>query len=291
LVGANEFYPRQRNGAADNPEIGGDGHPYTVEIRTKPKESPKEVAEEIQRILKTHFHEVPAEVCWRAGSYFKGKTLGGHIHFGGIALEDTLVEALDGVLAQVLTLLEDPQEAMQRRATQYGALGDIRVKGWGFEYRTLASFIVSPEIATGVYTLAKAVVVEELAADSMSLRKLRGKRLKILTDINRNQYIKADRGYFYDKLPEIWEIISRYGYFFTDEGRPLWKNVALLRHIAMNYPSWHTDRDLLHRWKVRKKTPAAYAKHFKDKKEKLPKEGVLHGDEALEILARNRRQG
>jgi hypothetical protein len=92
----------------------------------------------------------------------------------------------------------------------------------------------------------------------------------------------------HERLPVLWDIIPRYRYFFSDEGRPLWQNVALLRHVAVNYPNWHTDKDILHRWKLRKTTPKAYRDHGLIRKEPLPAEGVLNADEALELLARNR---
>lgn len=288
LVNCNDYFPRQNNHRHDNPELGGDGHPWTAEIRPPPKETPRGVVAEMKRIFRMHKDALPGNVTWRAGSYFKGKTLGGHIHFGDVVVEENIISALDGVLGQMFTVLEDATEAKQRRATEYGKLGDVRVKPWGFEWRTPASFIVSPEISLGVFALAKACVLEEVNSDPMSIIRLRGKRLRALNDIDRNRYINADRNYVLNRVATIWEIVSRYRYFFTEEGRPLWQNVALLRHVALNYPSWHTDRDILHRWKIRKKTPAAYKKHFNDRKERLPEEGVIDANDAVEMLRARR---
>jgi len=285
LVSADIYYPRQNNGRHDNPEIGGDGHPKTVEIRTSPKSSPKEVVGEIKRIFTAHKDDIPREYAWRAGSFCAGKSLGGHIHFGDIRVEDGIITALDGIIGQVVTLLEDTQEAKQRRATEYGKRGDIRVKPWGFEYRTPASWIVSPEISLGVLALAKACVQEELAQDAMCIRYLTGNRLQAVANIDRHSFMSVDKSYFLEKLPVLWDVISRYRYFFTEEGRPLWRNVALLKHIALNYPSWHTEKDLLHRWKVVRRTPSAYLEHFKDKKEKLPPDGILNAEAVVNMLA------
>ena len=287
LVRADLYYPRQVNGASDNPEIGGDGHPQTVELRPPPRESPAEVAKEIRRILLTHHTDVPDNVAWRAGSFCEGKTLGGHIHFGDVPLLDNILVVLDGVLAQIVICLEDELECKQRRASQYGRLTDIREKRWGFEYRTLSSFIVSPEISIGILALAKACVLEELDNGPMSLSRLSGQNLQTLTKINRNKFISGDKSHFLEKLPALWEIVSRYRYWSVQEGRPLWKNVALLRHIATKYPDWHTEEDMLFRWHVRRQTPEAYKKRFQNEKLKqpiLPPEGRVNADELMDLL-------
>jgi len=288
LVRADTYYPRQVNGGRNNPEIGGDGHPQTVEIRPRAKENPAALVKEISRILRDHYLDVPGEIAWRAGSFCEGKTLGGHIHFGGgVPLNDYILVALDGVLAQTVICLEDEKEAKQRRASTYGKLSDIRTKHWGFEYRTLSSFIVSPELSLGVYALAKACVLEELENGPMSIRKLKGERLKSLVQINRTYFKDANKKHFIAKLPTIWEVLSRYRYWFSKEGKPLWKNVSLLQYVATNYSSWHTEHDLLHRWKIRDNTPEAYTRRFKDKKTRqpvIPVEGQLDAEEVFNAL-------
>jgi len=288
LVRADEYYARQVNGGTHNPEIGGDGHPQTVEIRPSPKETPVEIVTEIRRILLAHHKDVPKEVAWRAGSFCEGKALGGHIHFGGgVVLQDHLLAALDGVVAQTVLCLEDEKEAKQRRSSQYGRLSDIRTKNWGFEYRTLSSFIVSPEITLGIFALTKACVLEELHEGPMSVSKLRGQHLRTIADIDRRKFLNGDKTHFLNRLPQVWTILSRYRYWFSDEGRAMWKNVALLKHVALNYPCWHTEHDMLHRWKIRKSTPTAYKERFKDQKARkpiIPVTGRLDAEDALGLL-------
>lgn len=56
-------------------------------------------------------------------------------------------------MALPLALLEDKRAA--RRRPYYGNLGDFRRQSYGgFEYRTLPSFLISPQLAKGVIGMA-----------------------------------------------------------------------------------------------------------------------------------------
>lgn len=290
LIAASDYFPAQDNNSHNNPEIGGDGHPATVELRPPPRTSPSEVVGEISRILAENWQVVPAGLAWRAGSHCEGKTLGGHLHFGAdpgadpLRIQDNILTALDGVLAQFMSLLEDPTEALMRRATRYGKPSDVRDKPWGFEYRTPASFIVSPEISIGVLALGKAILHEEFIEGPSSIQNLRGSRFRAVYDIDRARFRAADRGYFQGKLDILWGIIRGYRYFFTEEGRPLWRNVALLYHIATNYPSWNSGSDILDRWGIRSPTPKAHNRQFTNREAHVPPAGHLDVQDLANLL-------
>lgn len=82
-----------------------------------------------------------------------GFPLGGHLHFSGVSLNGALLRALDNYLALPLALLEDKRAT--RRRPHYGNLGDFRRQSYGgFEYRTLPSFLISPQLAKGVIGMA-----------------------------------------------------------------------------------------------------------------------------------------
>lgn len=71
--------------------------------------------------------------------------------------------------------------------------------------------------------------------------------------------MRGETTHFKEKFPTMWdEVIRKYRYWFTPEGKEYWKNIALLRHIINNYPNWHNHRDILHRWGVRDFTPPSY---------------------------------
>jgi hypothetical protein len=62
-------------------------------------------------------------------------------------------------------MIENPRSASLRRK-RYGNLADFRIKKYGgFEYRTLGSWLVSPEITRGVLCLAKITISHYLELD------------------------------------------------------------------------------------------------------------------------------
>lgn len=253
-------FPRQGGHNGQNPEIGADGHPHIAEMRPPPASSPVDLTNNIKDILERNWKKVPEEAIWKAGSWVAEKPIGGHIHFGNITNNDaSLIEYLDGIMAQTVILLEDSMEARKRRAGAYGKLSDVRTKAWGFEYRTLPSFILSPPITIGVLALAKAAALEHLTSGTVSLSKLKSSIIKSITKIDQIKFVNADRSYFSERFELIWlNVIKHFRYWHTDEGKLLWKNAALLRHIANNHPNWHNERDLLQRWGIRNKTREGY---------------------------------
>lgn len=248
--------PRQIPGG-NNPEMGADGHPHIAEIRPHQDTSPVQLVENIRLIMERHKKEVPKSAVWRAGSWVEGKPIGGHIHFSGaLPLTDPLITGLDGVLAQMIILIEDTNEARKRRAGAYGRLADVRNKNWGFEYRTLPSFILSPPITLGVFALAKAVAYEEMMEGPHSVQKLKPGALKAIMHIEDIPFRNADRAYFLPRIETFWDkAVRKYLYWRTNEGKILWKNASLLRHIARKHPNWHNGRGLLHRWGIVQETP------------------------------------
>jgi len=277
LVSAGDYLPRQvRNGK--NPPLGADGHPYTAEIRPDPAQTPKELVANIKKILKDNQDKIPGGVAWQAGSFVMDKSIGGHIHFGNTgSLQDqqAFVDLLDGVMLQFIILMEDEVGARKRRSSDYGQLGDCRSKGYGhFEYRPLPSWIVSEQISLGVVALAKALLFETLEEGPHTIKKLKGELFKDVSKIDRQAFRTCNKSYFYSKFDNIYKLIRRLLYWQTDEGKELWKNVALLKHIIKNYPDWHNDKDILDRWGIRK-TPKTY------KFERIVQKPVIQLDEVV----------
>lgn len=129
-------------------------HPL-VEIRPEPAENPTQLLDHIRSgLIQAQQMIADDSLEWLAGGMpVKGIPLGGHIHFSGIWLHSNLVRKLDNYLTLPVALLED--EASHQRRPLYGYLGDCRLKPHGgFEYRTLPSWLLSPQIAFGVISLA-----------------------------------------------------------------------------------------------------------------------------------------
>ncbi len=133
-------------------------HPL-VELRPKPSVEPIDVYADMYRTLKRAAEKIFAtDLQWIAGGMpFTGYPIGGHIHFSGVPLTFSLIRKLDAYLCLPLCMLED--EGCRKRRPRYGFLGDFRQKDHGgFEYRTLPSWLVTPQITKAVLILAKLVV-------------------------------------------------------------------------------------------------------------------------------------
>lgn len=163
MVMASRFFPKSGPVGCDARFVRGTvtGHPLG-ELRPEPSYSPIELTDNIRNTMNRALRQAPyTNVHWLAGSMpFSRFPIGGHIHFGGVPLSGQLLRALDNYLAVPLMLIEDPATARRRRK-KYGYLGDFRVKNHGgFEYRTPASWLVSPRVATAALCLAKVIASE-----------------------------------------------------------------------------------------------------------------------------------
>ncbi|MBY9082016.1 hypothetical protein KIH86_16595 [Paenibacillus sp. HN-1] len=130
-----------------------------AELRPGPRAAPRALMAQLRSAAMLADRLIPGPgIGWRAGGMpLRGWALGGHLHFSGVVLTAPLLRALDNYLALPVALLED--ERASGRRPRYGTLGDFRLQPHGgFEYRTLPSFLVSPDIARGVIALAHLIV-------------------------------------------------------------------------------------------------------------------------------------
>jgi hypothetical protein len=126
-----------------------------AELRPAPSGDPARLLAHLRHAFAAATRQIADRtLIWQAGGMPQpGFPLGGHLHFSGVPLNGSLLRALDNYLALPLALLEDARAA--RRRPHYGNLGDFRRQPYGgFEYRTLPSFLVSPQLAKGVIGMA-----------------------------------------------------------------------------------------------------------------------------------------
>ncbi|WDM20151.1 putative amidoligase domain-containing protein [Paenibacillus polymyxa] len=126
-----------------------------AELRPAPSGDPARLLMHLRQAFATAARRIADRtLIWQAGGMPQsGFPLGGHLHFSGVSLNGALLRALDNYLALPLALLEDKRAA--RRRPHYGNLGDFRRQSYGgFEYRTLPSFLISPQLAKGVIGMA-----------------------------------------------------------------------------------------------------------------------------------------
>lgn len=161
--------------AGDATELGPDGSGRPVEVRPAPSENPIQVVANIRQVLRRGANKFPDlyRFKWKAGSIACTDPIGGHIHFGHPELKastklcDDITRLLNKTLTPIGVLIEDVEEARFRRlGTHYGSIEEspCRHQPWGFEYRVLASWLVSPRVAGGVLSIAKALV-EDIVND------------------------------------------------------------------------------------------------------------------------------
>ena len=112
----------------------------------------KELYQSLNVMLKVKANEYKV---FAGGGNRHNFSLGGHIHFN-MPSHVGLTQLLDDFVGTPLKSLEGATRPARR---DYGRLGDVRSKPWGFEYRTPPSFIGKPDLLAGVvavsYCLAK----------------------------------------------------------------------------------------------------------------------------------------
>lgn len=129
-----------------------------AELRPRPSRSPRQLAANLQRAMRLAASRIgDASLAWLAGGMpLRGFPLGGHIHFSRVWLNPHLLRALDNYLALPLMLIE--ADTTRHRRPRYGFLGDFRRQPHGgFEYRTLPSWMVTPQVTVGVFSLARLI--------------------------------------------------------------------------------------------------------------------------------------
>lgn len=115
---------------------------------------------------RVHYTHVSA-FLWRAGAYFSGDGMGGHVHFGRKRPTRTEeVAALDGLARVFRSSGLFPNREWDRRIAgdrigqHYGRPGDFRPQKHGYEYRSLPSWLQSPTMAFIAITLSKLAVLD-----------------------------------------------------------------------------------------------------------------------------------
>jgi Phage phiEco32-like COOH.NH2 ligase-type 2 len=150
---------------------GADQNERLVELRPWPSPSVVEHVAGIMSALRWMFRVYNRRATmfsWRAGAWFAGDGMGGHVHFG--RKRPTRVEevaALDGLARVFKASGLFPVKEWDRRMrgdnyhnAPYGLPGDFRVQRHGYEYRSLPSWLQSPTVAFIVLTASKLAVLD-----------------------------------------------------------------------------------------------------------------------------------
>ena len=207
-----------------------------VEIRPRASNSPRELVIRLYRGMQIAAKKInDPSTKWLAGALpHPGLPLGGHIHFSGVPLGSALLRALDNYMTLPLVLVEDRRGV--KRRPKYGFLGDYREQfHGGFEYRTPPSWLVSPTLTKGIFSLAKVVALNYpylnyLPLDDVTVQKA---------------YYSGDKRQIAAIVPKLWYELMRLP-DYTEEQRYLDAYYAYL----MSGRTWDEREDIRKKWRI-----------------------------------------
>lgn len=246
MIAASDFFPRDGIIGCDNIRVPNRQQRPVAEVRPNPATSPRELTDNIKSALTSANKLAPyRNVRWVAGSHpLSGYSIGGHIHFSNIIINFALLRALDNYLGIIVFLIEDPASASRRRK-KYGHLADIRLKPYGgFEYRTLGSWLITPEITCAILCLAKIVAEHYFELNNVYLNNIEALQA----------FYQGNQEHFRPLFSKIWKEISRTTTFndYRDE-------LKVIPDMIENKATWDEGLDLKVTWKIESRSKRNYS--------------------------------
>jgi hypothetical protein len=236
MIPASQFFPFLGDVGCDNIRMPNRKQRPVAELRPHPSADPLQVTVNLKRSMHQAMRLVPyRNIKWVAGSMPLGFPIGGHVHISGVPLSNRLLRALDNYLALPLLMLENPRTARERRK-KYGFLGDYRIKAHGgFEYRTLSSWMVSPQVATGVLALTSVIVAEYPRLGTNHF----------LAAETQDKFYRVDREYFRPLFEGVWDELTHLPSYHK-----YFRELEDLAGIIRSGSSWDETADLRRNWGI-----------------------------------------
>ena len=211
-------------------------HKPIVEIRPKAARSPRELVLRLYRGMLMAAKKInDPNIRWLAGALpFPGFPIGGHIHFSGVPLSAQFLRALDNYIVLPLVLVED-KRGIKRRPT-YGFLGDFREQfHGGFEYRTPPSWLISPTLTKGIFSLARVVALHYPYFNEWPL-----------TDLSlQKAYYDGDKEEIKRVVPTLWDELSRFPTYREEA-----VNLDNYYRMLMSGKTWDESEDIRVKWRI-----------------------------------------
>ena len=219
-------------------DFGMDGSRITFEARPRPSKDPLEVVYSIQDIFSRQIlkNEYFNNFNWYAGSYYLYYPLGGHIHFGlknKISGRDSC-PFLNNYVGSISLLVEKQYDARKRRYDGYGRFSDYRPQTYGFEYRALSSWLVSPHVSAAFLCLSKTVMFEVLNNPKFKWN------LDFVDSITFNK-VKTDL--ILEKFPLIWSDVTKMKLYQTYK-----PYIDILYFLVKNNLTWFPKEEFTKVW-------------------------------------------
>lgn len=234
MIPASQFLPRFGTVGCDSVRIPNRQTRPIGEVRPEPSTSPIILADNIRKTMLQALKLLPySNLKWIAGSQPENYPIGGHIHFSNIEVSSKLIRALDNYLAIPVMLMENSDTSVLRRV-KYGHLSDFRTKDYGgFEYRTVGSWLVTPEITKGVLCLAKIIAKNYVILN----------RNYFLNRQSQSAFYRGDKYYFREVFDQIWDSISALPDYeeYTEYLEPI-------KHLCASMTGWDETADIRQTW-------------------------------------------
>lgn len=237
VVPAERYLPRQGAAGCDTARWEGRLAYPLMELRPKPAEDPKGLLRSLHRAVQLADRRIPdRELAWCSGGLpHEELPLGGHLHFSGVELHEQLLRALDNYVALPVLMLEDEQS--MRRRPKFGFLGDFRLKSHGgFEYRTLPSWMISPQYALCVMQLAHMVVLNHGRLKQRPLHDVAVQEL----------FYAGDKVKLRRTVQLLWkelELLPQY--------RANRKRMDAMKRRVLQGTAWTSEKDIREAWKIK----------------------------------------
>lgn len=231
-------------------EFGVDGCSSIGELRPPPAECPKELTKTIQRIILKGVRQFPELLNYtmKAGGTANENALGGHIHFGHVKLQesddcrDLINKALNRTIAVLVAMIEDEEEAINRRmGTPYGSIEDraYETQPWGMEYRVLPSWLTTPKECDAILSTAFAIVSEVDNKDTIE-------EAANLPGYDTQSFRECDKLSLMYHVPPIVEFVKRLPLYEKYE-----EQIKHLFRMIKNREVWSCTKDMMDSWDIR----------------------------------------
>lgn len=237
MIPASQFFPREGIVGCDSIRMPNRQQRPVAELRPSPAYSPLQLLSNLDQAMQTANKLVPyRHVKWLAGSRpFNGYSVGGHIHFSNVDLNNHILRALDTYIGLPLFLIENQATAVKRR-NKYGFLADYRPKEYGgFEYRTPGSWLVSPQIAAATLCLAKIV-----ASNYLKLT-----RNCFLSAEAQRAFYNGNQDYLKILFNDLWADIQKLDMYYDYEDK-----LRIIYDMIKENRKWEEKEDIRKTWAI-----------------------------------------
>src|SRR5260370_9856068 len=209
-----------------------------VELREYPDRSALEVTASLVEALRwmAVTHPEITKFHWIGEAYIDRDGNGGHVHFGRRkANRNEEIKALDSITYFLTNSgVLDKLGCMSRTArTEYGRTGDFRSQPYGYEYRSIATWMSNPWPAFFVLTVSKLAVIH-----GEDFRKGKGKeKQQVINLISAYKGLDDDAAIAYKALQTLGFPQFHGADFKTVWGVPAYENIVKIKYDEHFFPS------------------------------------------------------